>query len=423
MNVLHYFIEHNRYLNVLGILCVVGITWLFSAKRKHVDFIFIGKALLMQFVIAFTVLNTSVGQWFVGGLAYQVHKIYQFAGEGIGFLFGDLANVNALWGFIFAIQILPVIIFFGALTSILFHFGIIQWVVYWVCKGIRPLLGTSGAETLCVIANSFLGQTEAPLLIRRYLKNMTKSEILVIMVSGMAHISGSILVVYASMGVPATHLLVSTIMTIPASIMIAKTLYPETEEPETSSTSKVDLARDTHNIFDAIFVGTSDGLRLAVNVGAMLIAFLSLIAMANYILGYSGYKINYLFSLMNVEFRLPDLSLNLIFSYLFAPFAFLLGLTGNDALIAGKLLGMKVAINELIAFKELMASNLSPRATALLTYALCGFSNFSSIGIQVGGIGVLVPEKRKWLTEFGMRALLGGALANILSAMVVGLLI
>jgi len=419
-----YLYEHNRYLNIVGIILILGVAWLFSRKRAHINYKLVGWAFFLQCATAFCVLNTSIGRWIVSGVAFNVSKIYQFAGEGIAFVFGDLANVNALWGFIFAIQILPVIIFFGALTAVLFHFGIIQHVVNGVSYVMRPLLGTSGAETLCAIANSFLGQTEAPLLIRNYLKNMTKSEMLVVMVSGMATISGSILVVYASMGVPATSLLVSSVMAIPASILIAKILYPETEKSPTQAEAHVSTKPTTGNVFDAIFVGTSDGLQLAINVGAMLIAFLSLIAMLNYILSYGAYKFNYLLSLAGVSALLPDdLSLNLIFSYLFAPFAYLLGFTGNDALVAGKLLGIKVAINEMVAFKELVRNGLSERATNIMTYALCGFSNFSCIGIQVGGIGALVPEKRAWLTELGLMAVLGGALSNILSAMVVSLLV
>jgi CNT family concentrative nucleoside transporter len=424
MFIVDYLAEYNRYLNLVGIAVILGIAYAFSRKRTHINFKLVGCALLLQCATAFFVLKTAVGQWAVQGIANSVSKIYQFAGEGIAFMFGNLANVDTSWGFIFAVQILPIIIFFGALTAVLSHFGIVQCVVNGVSYVMRPLLGTTGAETLCAIANSFLGQTEAPLLIRNYLKNMTKSEMFVVMVSGMATISGSILVVYASMGVPVTHLLVSSVMAVPASILIAKILYPETEKTKTDKEDvQVTRERSSSNVFDAVFTGTSDGLQLAINVGAMLIAFLSLIAMLNYMLGYGASTINYLLFQVGIAPLLPELNLNMIFSYFFAPFAYLFGFSGAEALTAGKLLGIKVGINEMVAFKELIKSGLSERATNIMTYALCGFSNFSCIGIQVGGIGALVPEKRAWLTELGLMAVLGGALSNILSAMVVSLLV
>jgi len=316
-----------------------------------------------------------------------------------------------------------VIIFFGALMALLFHFGIIQFFVSMISKIIRPILGTSGAETLCAISNSFLGQTEAPLLIKNYLEKMTKSEFLLVMISGMATLSGVLLAIFASFGVPITHLLTSSVMSIPASILIAKILLPETEKPETASGASIKREKISSNMFDAIFTGTTDGMKLAFNVGAMLISFLALLFMFNYILGFCSDQINILFEYVGVAFRLPHISLNYIFSYLFAPFGYLLGFSGVEALKAGELLGTKVALNEFIAYGELVEMNLSPRTTSILTYALCGFSNFSCIGIQIGGIGSLVPSKRKWLTQFGLYAVLGGALANLSSAMIASLLL
>jgi CNT family concentrative nucleoside transporter len=425
MNIISYFLEYNRYLNVVGILVILFIAFLFSRKKSHINISLVANALLLQFVIGFLVLKTSIGQAIIEKIAYGVGKMYQFADIGARFVFGSLADASMPWGFIFAVKVLPVIIFFGAVTSLLFHWGIIQVLVRGINFLIQPLLGTSGAETLCASANSFLGQTEAPLLVRKYLHDMTKSEMLVVMVSGMATISGSILVVFAAMGVPAQHLLAASVMAIPGSILISKILLPETEKPKTAgSETHVKLESDSHNALGAISTGTSDGLNLAINVGAMLIAFLAMLALINSMLSYGATSINWLLSNFASDFQLPEnMSIELIFSYLLAPFGYLLGFTGEQALAAGQLIGTKVAVNELIAYGQMVKMNLSPRAVDIITYALCGFSNFSCIGIQIGGIGALVPEKRHMLAELGLYAVLGGALANLLSAMIAGLLL
>jgi Nucleoside permease len=283
---------------------------------------------------------------------------------------------------------------------------VVQRVVMVVSYVVRPVLGTSGAETLCAIANSFLGQTEAPLLIRHYLKTMTKSEILVVMVSGMGSISGAILVVFAQMGVPAVHLLTASMMAIPSSLIIAKIIYPETEESETQNGVDVMIKPQTADMFDAIASGTLDGLQLALNVAAMLISFLALLALLNAILFFA------------IGMTLTD-----IFGYLFSPFGYLFGFSEHEAWAAGELIGTKVCVNEMVAYKQMVGMALSERTQAIITYALCGFSNFSCIGIQVGGIGALMPEKRIWLTQLGLYAVLGGTLANLLSAMVASLLL
>jgi CNT family concentrative nucleoside transporter len=425
MSLLTYLLEYNRYFNLIGIVVILGIAAAFSQQRSKINIRLVLHALLLQFVIALVMLKTSFGQAFIGKIAYYVGKMYQFADQGAGFVFGNLVNPQSPWGFIFAVKVLPVIIFFGSVTALLFHWGIIQFIVSGINAVIRPLLGTSGAETLCASANSFLGQTEAPLLVRNYLKNMTKSEMLVVMVSGMATISGSILVVFAAMGVPAQHMLAASVMAIPASIMIAKILLPETvEHTKTEGGAEIKLEATTNNALEAIANGTSDGLSLAVNVAAMLIAFLALLAMLNYGLQFGAYKINHVLSYFGFAARLPDeLSIELIFAYLFAPFGYLLGFSGNEALAAGQLVGTKVAVNELIAYGQMVKMQLSDRTRDIMTYALCGFSNFSCIGIQIGGIGALVPERRAWLTELGLYAVLGGALANLLSAMMAGLLL
>lgn len=418
-----YFIDYNRYMNFAGIAVIIALAVALSRNRSAINIRQVLSALALHIFIAFIALKTGFGQRLLEGVAFAVGKLYMVADEGAAFIFGDLTNVNNIWGFIFAFKVLPVIIFFGAFTALLFHFGIIQRFVGLASFLVRPFLGTSGAETLCAIANSFLGQTEAPLLIRHYLSSMTKSEMLVVMISGMATISGAILVVFGAMGVPVKHMLASSVMSIPAAILIAKIILPETEKPVTSGGAQVEIKRSSHNIFDAIFAGTSDGLQLALNVAAMLISFLALLALTNFMLAYGAYKINYLLNIWNIPVQLPELSLQRIFSYLFAPFGYLLGFTGTEALKAGQLLGIKVAVNELIAYGEMVRMQLSERTVSIITYALCGFSNFSCIGIQLGGIGALVPEKRKLLAEFGLTAVIGAALANLLSAMVASLML
>ena len=352
------------------------------------------------------VLRIEYGKIAVDWIAKGVQKIYLFADAGSQFVFGALAVNQAPWGVVFAFKILPVIIFFGALMSLLFHYHIIQFFVLGINRLIRPLLKTSGAETLCAIANSFLGQTEAPLLVRSYLRAMTKSEMFVVMVSGMATISGSILVVFASFGVPTDHMLAASVMAIPASILMAKIIYPETEQSQTAGSTQVNFQPTSKNAFDAISMGTLDGMHLAVNVAAMLISFLALFAMIKCLLD-----------------NFFGLSLDSIFSWIFSPFAYLLGFTGSDAAAVGDLLGIKVTVNEFVAYSKMVGMNISERAKDITTYALCGFSNFSCIGIQIGGIGALAPEKRQWLTELGLLTVLASSLANMLSAMIAALLL
>jgi len=421
--VINYFVEHNRYLCLLGMLVILLIAGLFSKSRDKINYKLMLNALLMQFGIGFAMLRLFGGAAQAGGglhfFANMIQSLYGFAGQGVQFVFGNLADPVNSWGFIFAIKVLPIIIFFGALMSLLFYMGVVQKLVNLIGYVVRPILGTSGAETLCAIANSFLGQTEAPLLIRHYLAGMTKSEMFVVMVSGMTTVSGAIMAVYVAMGVQAQHILVSALMAIPASILIAKMIYPKTEQSATEHGAQADQVGGSQNVFDAISAGTVDGLGLAMNVGAMLIAFISLMALVNAILGSSGVWLNQLLGT-----NLPALSLNLIFSYIFSPFAYLLGLTGQEALYAAELLGTKITINELVAFDQMMhLPELTIRTQAILTYALCGFSNFSCIGIQVGGIGALVPERRAWLTELGLMAVFASSLANMLSALMVAVLI
>lgn len=411
-----YFFEYNRYLNLLGIPVILAIAWLFSAHKKAINYRLIVSALALQAFFTFFMLKTSVGIGLVSGISGGIQYLYDYAAQGTAFIFGSLADATGPWGVIFAIKVLPVIIFFGAFMALLFHFGIIQKVVALLGKLMSPLLGTTGSETLCALSNAFLGQTEAPLLVKNYLEHMTKSEFLVVMVSGMGTISGAILAVYASMGVAIEHLLASSIIAVPGTILIAKILIPETEKTKDFVESSSHESKG--NLFEAISVGTSDGLNLMLNVAAMLIAFIALIAMCNGILSGSCSYLNQWFG-----WNLPLIDLDSIFSVIFYPLSLLMGFTGSDALNVAKLLGTKVAVNEFLAYHKMLAMHLPERVQMLTTYALCGFSNFSSIGIQVGGIGALVPSKKKWLTELGLTAVLGGVLSNLLTALLIGLFV
>lgn len=407
--------EHNRYCNLIGIVVVLVIAYLLSSNKSKINFRIILSSLALQFTLAFLALKTSFGIAFLGLCARGMNALYQYAGVGIQFLFGNLAIPQAPWGVVFVLQILPTIIFFGAFMSILFYFGIVQKVIGGMNAVIRPIMGTSAPETLCAVANSFLGQTESPLLIKPYLERMTRSEMFVVMVSGMGTMSGSILAVYSSFGVPIQHLLAASVMAVPAAIMIAKIMIPETEKHPHDSEAVIAVEKKG-NVFEAIATGTSDGLYLFLNVAAMLLAFVALMSMVNGILSSGMMLINYLFHTAYVP-----VTLDTIFGYLFLPFSYLLGFCGEQAFAVGQLLGTKVAINEFFAYTNLISMHFDERTLAIVTYALAGFSNFSCIGIQVGGIGALVPSKRTMLTELGFWAVVGGALTNLMTAMVAGL--
>jgi len=407
-----YFLQDGRYMSFFGIAAILGFAFLFSKNRRKVNVRLVGSALAMQFVLAFCILKTDLGRHIFQALAAGFSKLYQFADAGSQFVFGSLADISGPWGVIFAIKVVPIIIFFGALTALLFHLGIVQVFVKVISIVIRPILGTSGAETLCAAANSMLGQTEAPLLIKKYLNSMTQSEILLVMVSGMATLSGSILAVYGSMGVPMLHLLSASVMSIPGAILISKILLPETEKAKTVGGNSLDMTSDSSNVLDAISTGTTDGMKLAANVAAMLITFISLIALINYFVGLAS---SYAFGF--------HYTLDILFGKIFSWVAVLIGVPWQDKANAGALLGQKLVINEFVAYANFVTMKLTPRATTILTYALCGFSNFSCIGIQIGGIGALAPQKRGTIIKLGMMAVLGGTLANFLNAAIAGLFI
>jgi concentrative nucleoside transporter, CNT family len=398
-----------RLLSLVGLVVIMGIAYLLSTDRKAIRGKTVFWGLTLQFVFALFVLKTSVGQEVFAWLGAKITRLLRFSFVGSEFLFGKLGlpgggdNI----GFIFAFQVLPTIIFIAALFAILYYLGVMQVVVKLFAQVMTRLMGASGAESLNVAASIFMGQTEAPLTIRPYLNNLTQSELMCVMTSGMAHISGGIMGAYIAFGVEAKHLLAAVIMTAPGTILLAKILVPETEQPETAGTVRLVVPRTDANVIGAAARGTGEGLNLALNVGAMLISFLALVALVNAILGKFG------------------LQLETILGYVFGPLALVMGVPAKDALVVGNLLGTRTVLNELIAYSQLgpLKSSLDPRSFTIATYALCGFANFSSIGIQIGGIGALAPERRDDLARLGFRALLAGTFANFMTACIAGLLL
>jgi concentrative nucleoside transporter, CNT family len=398
-----------RLLSLVGLVVIMGIAYLLSTDRKAIRGKTVFWGLTLQFVFALFVLKTTVGQGVFAWLGAKINRLLQFSFVGSEFVFGKLGlrgggdNI----GFIFAFQVLPTIIFIAALFAILYYLGVMQVVVKLFAQVMTRLMGASGAESLNVAASIFMGQTEAPLTIRPYLNNLTQSELMCVMTSGMAHISGGIMGAYIAFGVEAKHLLAAVIMTAPGTILLAKMMVPETEQPETAGTVRLVVARTDANVIGAAARGTGEGLNLALNVGAMLISFLALVALVNAILGKFG------------------LRLETMLGYPFGVLALLMGVPAKDALEVGSLLGTRTVLNEVIAYSQLgpLRASLDPRSFTIATYALCGFANFSSIGIQIGGIGALAPERRNDLARLGLRALLAGTFANFMTACIAGLLL
>jgi CNT family concentrative nucleoside transporter len=413
---------------LIGLALIALIAYACSTNRKAIR----GRTLLwgfgLQFLFALIVLKTSVGQATFEFLGLKIRALLGFAQIGSSFVFGPIGNppvwaeiMNKVLGpaggqyaVIFAFQIAPTIIFIAALFAILYYFGVMQIVVRLFALVMNRVMGASGAESLNVAASIFMGQTEAPLTIRPYLAKMTQSELMTVMTSGMAHISGGIMAAYIAFGIEPKHLLTAVIMTAPGTLMMAKMFVPETGTPETMGSVKLHVETKDVNVIDAAGRGTSDGLQLAMNVIAMLISFIALIALTNALLGHIG-----------VWVHVPDLSLQKIFGIVFAPIAWSLGVPWRDAPVIGNLLGTRMVLNEFIAFAQLgpMKEALDPRSFLIATFALCGFANFASIGIQIGGIGALVPERRHDLAKLGFRAMLAGTLANFASACIAALLL
>ncbi|HVZ21898.1 MAG TPA: NupC/NupG family nucleoside CNT transporter [Vicinamibacterales bacterium] len=411
----------SRLQPLTGLIVIMTIAYAISTNRRAIDRRTVAWGLSLQILFALIVLKTTIGQRVFTTLGGVINKVLDFAFVGSSFVFGPLGNKDvwpqimtkvlgpsgAQYGVVFAFQVLPTIIFIAALFAILYYFGIMQIVVRVFAILMRRVMRASGAESLNVAASIFMGQTEAPLTIRPYLPRMTESELMTVMTSGMAHISGGIMAAYILFGIEAKHLLTAVIMTAPGTLMMAKIFVPETQVPETMGTVKLDVEKTDVNVIDAAGRGTGEGLQLALNVGAMLISFLALIALVNAILG------------------LAHLSLEMIFGWVFAPIAWAMGVPWRDAPIIGNLLGTRMALNEFVAYSQLgpMKASLDPKSFTIATYALCGFANFSSIGIQIGGIGALAPSRRHDLARLGLRAMLAGTLANFITATIAGFLL
>jgi len=412
---------------ILGAAVILGIGYVFSTNRRAINWVTVAWGLSLQVLFAFIVLKTSIGQALFETVGRYMTRLLGFSGVGAAFVFGPLGD-STVWGramtgalgadggqyaVIFAFQVLPTIIFIAALFAILYYFGVMQLIVRLFAVVMHRVMKASGAESLNVAASIFMGQTEAPLTIRPFLPEMTQSELMTVMTSGMAHISGGIMAAYIAFGIEARHLLTAVIMTAPGTIMMAKMLVPETEVPKTMGSVRLKVEKTDVNVIDAAGRGTGEGLHLALNVGAMLISFLALIALVNAILGHvpipgGGY-----------------LSLERIFGWVFAPVAWAMGVPWRDAPTIGNLLGTRMALNEFVAYSKLgpLKNALDPKSFTIATFALCGFANFSSIGMQIAGIGGLAPNRRHDLARLGLRAMFAGTLANLMTATIAGFLL
>lgn len=418
---------------LIGLVLIAAIAVAWSTNRRAIRLRTVAWGFGLQLLFAVIVLKTGVGQRTFQILGDRIRQLLDFSTVGAAFVFGPLGDravwtdimtrvlgsAGAQYSVIFAFQILPTIIFIAALFAILYYFGIMQLVVRAFAVVMNRVMGASGAESLNVAASIFMGQTEAPLTIRPYLPRMTESELMTVMTAGMAHISGGIMAAYIAFGIEPRHLLTAVIMTAPGTLMMAKMFVPETAVPETLGTVKLEVEKTDVNVIDAAGRGTSEGLQLAINVGAMLISFVALIALTNAVLGGIGQ------ALQQAVGWGADLSLQKVFGWVFAPVAWSLGVPWRDAATVGNLLGTRMVLNEFIAFSQLGAikDTLDPRSVTIATFALCGFANFSSIGIQIGGIGALVPARRHDLARLGIRAMVAGTLANFVSACIAAMLL
>src|SRR5262245_30630819 len=411
---------------LFGAAVILMIAIACSTNRKAINWTTVAWGVGLQVVFALIVLKTTIGQRVFSTLGDGINKLLSFSSVGADFVFGPLGTAT-VWGrvanatlgedaaryaVIFAFQVLPTIIFIAALFAILYYFGVMQVIVRIFALAMHRVMRASGAESLNVAASIFMGQTEAPLTIRPYLPDMTYSELMTVMTSGMAHISGGIMAAYILFGIEAKHLLTAVIMTAPGTLMMAKMFVPETEVPKTMGTVKLAVQQTDVNVIDAAGRGTGEGLHLALNVGAMLISFLALVALVNAILGL-------------IPIGQDHLSLQKIFGWLFAPVAWSMGVPRQDAAIVGNLLGTRMVLNEFVAYSQLgpLKATLDPKSFTIATFALCGFANLSSIGIQIGGIGALAPNRRHDLARLGLRAMFAGTLANFMTATIAGFLL
>ena len=403
-----------QYTGILGIIALLAIAFGMSNNRKAIDKYLIVWGLGLQLVFGLFILKTPMGQPFFSLVDKVVKKLISFADIGGDFLFRSFVTGEMEIQLInIAFRILPTIIFFSSLMAVAYHLGIMQFIIKWISLAMQKTLKTSGSETLSVSANIFVGQTEAPLMIRPFISKMTQSELMAVMVGGFATVAGGVMAIYVQMlsHIPniAGHLMAASIMSAPAALVIAKIIYPETRQSKTQGTTDIFVEKVDDNMMEATARGATDGLKLAANVGAMLIAFVALIAMANYILGLVG------------------LSMEGIFSFLFRPLAWTMGIPWEESSIVGMLMGKKIVLTELIAYTDLSkltaAGEISHRSSIIASYALCGFANFASVGIQLGGIGGIAPERRKDLAKMSLKAMFGGALASWLTACLAGILL
>ncbi|NTT67447.1 NupC/NupG family nucleoside CNT transporter [Streptococcus agalactiae] len=391
--------------SIIGILLVLGIVYAISFNRKSVSLSLIGKALIVQFIIALILVRIPLGQQVVSVVSTGVTKVINCGQAGLNFVFGSLADSGAKTGFIFAIQTLGNIIFLSALVSLLYYVGILGFVVKWIGKGVGKIMKSSEVESFVAVANMFLGQTDSPILVSKYLGRMTDSEIMVVLVSGMGSMSVSILGGYIALGIPMEYLLIASTMVPIGSILIAKILLPQTEPVQKIDDIKMDNKGNNANVIDAIAEGASTGAQMAFSIGASLIAFVGLVSLINMMLSGLGIR------------------LEQIFSYVFAPFGFLMGFDHKNILLEGNLLGSKLILNEFVSFQQLgdLIKSLDYRTALVATISLCGFANLSSLGICVSGIAVLCPEKRGTLARLVFRAMIGGIAVSMLSAFIVGI--
>ncbi len=403
-----------RFTGILGMLVILGLAWVFSANRRAIKLKTILWGLGLQVVLGIFVLRVPAGQIVFQTLGHGAKHLLDFSYYGSSFVFGELGKSDSNLGLIFAFQVLPTIIFIAAFFAVLYYIGVMQLIIRVAAWIMTRVMGASGAESLNVAASIFMGQTEAPLTIRPFLPKLTKSELMTVMTSGMAHISGGMMAAYIHVGgADPTNLLTAVIMTAPGTILMAKMLVPETEQPLTAGRVEMPQMEKESNILGAIARGTVDGLQLALNVGAMLIVFLALLFLLNAMMGWVHIHVSWF-----------PYSLQEVLGWIFAPVAWLIGIPWHDASRIGDLLGLRMVTNEFVAFSQLgpMKGTLDPRSFTIATFALCGFANFSSIGIQIGGIGALAPDRRNDLAKFGIRAMLAGTMANLMSASIVGLL-
>ncbi|QJW88999.1 NupC/NupG family nucleoside CNT transporter [Spirosoma taeanense] len=412
----------DRFTGLIGIVLILGIAYALSNNRKAINYRTIGVGLALQFGLAVFILKTEVGGQIFNWLGKAVARLLSFSDKGAEFVFGSLVRRDILdraFGvgndFIFFFKIIPTIIFVAVLVNIFYHLGIMQRVVSMMARVMKTLMGVSGAEALSNVASTFVGQVEAQIMVKPYLRTMTNSELMASMTGSFACIAGGVLAVYISLGVPAPYLLAASIMAAPGALVISKIVFPETEVSETQGVVKVEIKKNHVNLLDAIAGGASEGLKVGLNVVAMLIGFIAVIALLDYILLRIGVSV----------FNIPDLSMNFLLGKLFSVFAWAMGVPGKDIQAAGALMGTKMVVNEFVAYLDLVKikTTLDPKTVAITSFALCGFANFSSIAIQVGGIGELAPNRRSDLARLGFKALVCGTLASYMSATLAGLLL